>query len=259
MGRDEFLTIVEQGVHADRPTAERATDATLRTLAERIAPGESRDLALALPPELAPLVATIRPAERFGVDEFIRRVAKREGVDEPTAERHAAAVFTALGQAVEPREIEDVIAELPTPEFARLLPRGPSVEIIAADEFERRVAERAGLDQDGARRAIDAVLETLAERIAGGEVQDLLVRLPIELHPPLRRGDERTSAQPTRMSFDEFLRRVAEREGGDTEPLTDARAHSRAVLATLREAVGDSEFFDVTDQLPHEYDVLISR
>jgi hypothetical protein len=37
---------------------------------------------------------------------------------------------------------------------------------VAAGTFLRRVADRAGLDEDGAERATDAVLETLAERIA---------------------------------------------------------------------------------------------
>lgn len=41
-----------------------------------------------------------------------------------------------------------------------------------------------------------------------------------------------------------------EREGVDVE---SARRHASAVLAALREAVGDDEFFDVTVQLPADY------
>jgi uncharacterized protein (DUF2267 family) len=44
--------------------------------------------------------------------------------------------------------------------------------------------------------------------------------------------------------------RVAEREGAD--PFT-ARDHIRAVFLTLREAVGDDEFFDAAVQLPADY------
>jgi uncharacterized protein (DUF2267 family) len=52
------------------------------------------------------------------------------------------------------------------------------------------------------------------------------------------------------MSLDEFVRRVAEREG--ITP-AEAREHTRAVFATLREAVGEDEFRDVSAQLPLEY------
>jgi uncharacterized protein (DUF2267 family) len=51
------------------------------------------------------------------------------------------------------------------------------------------------------------------------------------------------------MPFEEFVRRVAEREGVELE---DARDHARGVFETLREALG-TEFFDVTVQLPGEY------
>jgi uncharacterized protein (DUF2267 family) len=114
-----------------------------------------------------------------------------------------------------------------------------------------RVQERAGLDATRASRAIEAVLETLGERIAAGEVADLLARLPVELHEPLRRG---AAASPAarRMSLEQFLRAVAEREG--TAPDV-ARRHSHAVLATLRDAVGE-EFYDVSVELPPEYGVL---
>jgi uncharacterized protein (DUF2267 family) len=52
------------------------------------------------------------------------------------------------------------------------------------------------------------------------------------------------------MGFEDFVRRVAEREGVEAPR---ARAHARVVMQTLREAVGDDEFFDVTVQLPDEY------
>jgi uncharacterized protein (DUF2267 family) len=52
------------------------------------------------------------------------------------------------------------------------------------------------------------------------------------------------------MSFDAFVDRVAER--ADTN-LEQARDYVRAVLLTLRDAVGDDEYFDVTVQLPDDY------
>ncbi|MEA2330243.1 MAG: hypothetical protein QOH58_381 [Thermoleophilaceae bacterium] len=254
MDYEQFVTLVEQDLEVGREPAERAIRATLQTLAERIAQGEARDLAEELPDELGPWVATTTPAERFDVDEFLRRLAEREGVEVPEAERHARAVFAVLGQAVSRKQLHDLAAELPK-DYAPLLPVGPQVEVLSPATFLQRVADRAAVHEDDARRATEAVLETLAERIAGGEVDDLIARLPVELHEPLKRGRERSGEKSTRMSLDEFVEHVAERAGVSTE---QARDYVRAVLKTLREAVGDDEFFDVAAQLPSEYDQVLA-
>jgi uncharacterized protein (DUF2267 family) len=244
-----FATLVQEAAGIDEGHAARAIAATLATLAERLDRGEARDLAGEMPPELAPWLATNTPAARFGADEFIRRVAEREGVDAATAERDARAVFTALGHAVSPGELADVAAELPN-EFAALLPRGPWVERLTADEFAERVARRAQLHRERAMRAAEAVVETLAERISGGEVEDLEARLPLELHPALERGRAASGDHAPSMPLQSFLARVAEREG---VPPAEALVHARAVLAALREAVGDEEFLDVISELPADY------
>ena len=255
MDHDRFISFVSGAAQIDREQAQRATQATLQTLAERIDRGEARDLAEQLPPELAPWIATTTPAERFDVDEFLRRVGEREGVDLPTAERHVRIVFDALRRAIATGELADVAAEL-SKDYAALLPRGPWVDVLPADAFVEKVAERAGLDREAAAKAVDATLETLAERIAGGEVDDLIARLAVGLHAPLERGNASSHGAARRMGFDEFVRLVAEREG--VSP-AEAREHARAVFATLREAVGDDEFFDVTVQLPDEYVPLLAR
>jgi uncharacterized protein (DUF2267 family) len=249
MDHESFVRIVEDALGTSRDDAERAVQATLQTLAERLDRGEARDLAAELPPQIAAWLATAGPAERFDVDEFVARVAAREGTDLATAEAHARAVFVALGQAVSAGELDDMAAQLSS-DYRWLLPRGDHVDVTTAEAFWQRVAERAGLDADGARRAAAAVLETLAERIAGGEIDDLIDRLPIALHAPLKRGRERSGGRATAMGFEDFVRRVAEREGVEA---SQARAHTRAVILTLREAIGDEEFFDVTVQLPDEY------
>ena len=54
MKYDEFIKEVQTRGHIEsREEAERATRATLETLAERLAGGEPHDLASQLPPELA--------------------------------------------------------------------------------------------------------------------------------------------------------------------------------------------------------------
>ena len=89
------------------------------------------------------------------------------------------------------KESSDLVAELPK-DFSPLLPRGPEIEVISSDSFLQRVAGRGGVDMEQARRATDAVLETLATRIAGGEVDDLRMRLPVAFHAPLEQGKKLT-------------------------------------------------------------------
>jgi uncharacterized protein (DUF2267 family) len=250
---DRFIELVAQWADTGFDSAERAVRATLETLADRIDRGEARQIAERLPPEIAPWVATALPAQRFDVDEFLRRVADREGVRIDEAERQARAVFWVLRHVLE-KQFDDLVAELPK-DFAPLLGLPPVPEVTSAGVFLQRVSERTGLDPDAAERATDAVLETLAERIAGGEVRDLISRLPARLHEPLKRGDEPTGGKAIRMSVDEFVLRVADREGVTYD---DARDHVRAVLATLHEALGDEEWSDVTVELPREYDAVLA-
>jgi uncharacterized protein (DUF2267 family) len=248
---DRFLSIVERWAHVDRATAERATRATLATLAERLSPGEARDIAELLPPEFFAPLHTTSPAEPFDVDEFLRRVAAREGTDVTTAEQHARAVFVALRRTVGEREMADMKAQLPR-DLRALVDNVPKVP---PDEFFERVAARAGVDVDTAQRATNAVLETLAERIAEGDVDDLISRLPAALHPPLVLGKCLKTAAAARMPLGEFLQHVAEREGTTTDV---AARHAAAVFAELRDAAGE-EFFDIAAQLPNEYSPLLAH
>jgi uncharacterized protein (DUF2267 family) len=248
MDYDQFLSVVGQwGGGLDRDTAEGATSATLRTLADRLAQDEARRLAAQLPAEAYGFLWTTGGADRLDVDAFLQRVAEREGVDLPTAERHARAVFAAVRQGIEADELEKLSATLPDAIRALLF----DVPELPAPAFVQRVQERTGLDAARASHAIEAVLETLGERIAAGEVADLLGRLPVEFHEPLRRGAA-ASPDARRMSLEQFVRSVAQREG--TAPDV-ARRHARAVLTTLREAVGE-EFYDVSVELPPEFGVL---
>ena len=252
---EQFITLVEQKAKLSRGEAEAAVRATLQTLAERISAGQARDLAEQLPPELAPWLATIGGAEPFDVDEFLRRVAERENSDISRAERDARAVFAALGRSV--RRPDALASELPR-DFGPLLDelQWRFDHVVPAEVFLDGVADRAGLDRDGARRAVHAVLETLAERIAGGEVDDLIAQLPAVLHEPLKRGNALSNGAARPMSLEEFVLRIAEREG--VVP-GGALAHARAVFATLREALPKKEFLDITAQLPRDYAAVEAR
>jgi uncharacterized protein (DUF2267 family) len=114
------------------------------------------------------------------------------------------------------------------------------------EEFIARVAENVGVSNDEAEKLTRAVLATLAERITGGEARDLAAQLPLPLQNPLLPAREEAEA----FSFEEFVRRTAERAG--TDPGVAEMAVD-AVMATLRDAVTPGEFDDVLAQLPEDF------
>ncbi|MFL5953971.1 MAG: DUF2267 domain-containing protein [Gaiellaceae bacterium] len=262
MDYETFISIVEHDTGVSREEAERAVQATLRTLAERLTSGEARQVAAELPPPAAGWLHDGNKAEKIDLKEFVHRVAERECVPEETAKAHARAVFMALGRAVDEKELHDMISELPK-DFRELIEaaiqahrealRAEAPE-VDADEFVRRVAARAMLDFDGAVRATAAVLEALGYRITKGEAEDIEAFLPRELHPPIDLGEAASSGAARRLSLEEFLDRIADLEGVSRD---DAWRHAHAVLLTLREALPEPEVRDLIAQLPREYRPLL--
>jgi uncharacterized protein (DUF2267 family) len=259
-----FVATVQERGEVPREEAEQVSCVTLRTLSERITQGEAEDLAERLPAELRSCVDTDHAPEKFHVDEFLRRVAERAGVDSSHAEHDVGAVLVALYRAVGPDEFRDMRAQLPKDfdplldEAVRQAPSGafdaPEPDgRMAADQFLGRVAERAGIDRDRAERATAAVLEELAIRVSGGQIEDLERRLPRALRPPLERGLSRGRGGAQPVSLDAFLDDVARKERSDRSAATH---HARAVLTTLREAVGEDEWRDTVAQLPTDYSAL---
>ncbi len=117
------------------------------------------------------------------------------------------------------------------------------------DEFVGQVQHRAQLGSSGdAVGAIRATLQTLGERLFGGEAADLAAQLPREIGVYLELGGKKET-----FSIDEFFRRVTEREGVDRP---DAVYHARVVMEVIGEAVTKGEMDDVRAQLPDEYDPL---
>ncbi len=118
------------------------------------------------------------------------------------------------------------------------------------DEFIGHVHNRAQMATRGeAVRAIHATLQTLGERLTGGEAGDLAAQLPPEIGTYLQMGSDVADS----FGLNEFLRRVAEREQVDPP---DATHHTRVVIEVLGEAVTPGELGDVRAQLPDEYNPL---
>jgi len=137
MDSDRFTTLVGQFAGIDRDSAERVTAAVLSTLAEHLSRGEAADVLGRLPPALQPYLHTAGSPERFGVTEFLRRVAQRDGTDVETAQRRAAAVFLVLRQAIGDDEFA---AQLPR-EYAPLLAGRAVLEPV-----EKMLARIAGVN-----------------------------------------------------------------------------------------------------------------
>jgi uncharacterized protein (DUF2267 family) len=109
----------QAGVPRDR--ARVLIRATLQTLGDRITRGEARDLAAQLPKQMKDWVGTGQPeAEKFGVEEFIRRVSDRARVPPEEAQKAAKAVFSTLREAVTGGEFKDIMSQLPK-EFSELV------------------------------------------------------------------------------------------------------------------------------------------
>lgn len=117
------------------------------------------------------------------------------------------------------------------------------------DEFIETVRREAPLEsEDTARDVTAATMETLGERITGGEATDLADRLPDEVAESILGAPG--EAEP--FSLEEFTSRVSERAGVDE---THAVEHGRAVATALSVEAGD-ELDAAREQLPSEFDLI---
>ena len=79
-GDADFIGTIERRASLPRDEAERAAHATLATLAERISPGEARELAERLPEELRADLEREARALPLSAEDFVWGVHKREQV-----------------------------------------------------------------------------------------------------------------------------------------------------------------------------------
>lgn len=125
MKEHEIVAAVRQSAGIDSPEqAKQATTATLEVLGARLAGGEPGNVADQLPPGLAVVLPTQGPGERFGVEEFYRRVAEKEACPQPRARQHARAVLAALRVQLTGHEYDHLAAQLPG-DYADLLGTEP--------------------------------------------------------------------------------------------------------------------------------------
>lgn len=103
-----------------------AVRATLHVLGQRLAGGETKDIAAQLPNAFADALPKSGSGEHFDLDEFYDRVGTAEGrgCSRDEARRHARAVTAALKVALTDGEFADLVSQLP-PDYADLISTGP--------------------------------------------------------------------------------------------------------------------------------------
>jgi uncharacterized protein (DUF2267 family) len=120
MKADEIYRDVAERAKLSKGEAADLTRAVLEGLAMRVSPGEVRHLMRQLPEELANSVRwNSKGQERFGLNDLILRVSGRTGLTRDEVMTGVEAVLLTLREAVDPKEFNDFVSQLPT-EFTSL-------------------------------------------------------------------------------------------------------------------------------------------
>ena len=121
-------------------------------------------------------------------------------------------------------------------------------EFIA--EVERSVGTGSA---DETLKIIRAVLETLADHLAGNAPAKLAAQLPEEIGALITDHKNDPNAEGEGFGVEEFLRRTAERAAADSKA---AKKYAVAVFEVLKSSVSEGEFDKMRGTLPAEYDEL---
>jgi len=113
-----YRKVIEETGQTDREAVKRGTAAVLRTLRDRLTPGEARQAAAQLPREIKAIWAAGETSSRKPVKlhrrDFYERVKVDAGLKSIREARFLTiAVFAALKEQLSPGEAEDVEAQLP--------------------------------------------------------------------------------------------------------------------------------------------------
>ncbi len=117
---DVFLSRVGERIGLGTGEARRVTHATFYTLGERLTNRQARELADQLPEKVREALTAHDGCETFGYDEFVHRVAARQGTSAITAREDAGAVMATVADLVPQTELDYVRASL-TPDYRPLL------------------------------------------------------------------------------------------------------------------------------------------
>ncbi len=119
-------------------------------------------------------------------------------------------------------------------------------------EFLGQVQSRGRMDSlEAATKATRVTLETLSERLAGKEPQQLASQLPEEIAVFLHSEGKGES-----FDLNAFFHRISQKE---QLRRTDAQFHAQAVMDVLQDAVAQGEINDLKSQLPEDFAPLFER
>jgi uncharacterized protein (DUF2267 family) len=110
-------------------------------------------------------------------EEFINAVAERAGLPHDEAESLTHATLGVLAERISGGEAEDLKAQMPKELQPDLIPPQEEAQPFGADEFARRVAQRAGISEADAGAGVIAVLATIRDQVTPGEFDDVLAQL----------------------------------------------------------------------------------
>jgi uncharacterized protein (DUF2267 family) len=120
---DFFNRVSERGEMTTEREVLVATEATLKTLGERLTEVEAVRLAQQLPPDIGRFLTVVDMDKKFDLQGFYEHVAEREHLDAETSRQHAQAVLSIVEEIVGSEELRDMLARLPD-EFHNLLMQG---------------------------------------------------------------------------------------------------------------------------------------
>ncbi|MGW0086492.1 DUF2267 domain-containing protein [Streptomyces sp. NPDC003393] len=124
-------------------------------------------------------------------DEFLARVRERgEFYSQDEAQKITEDVLGVLAKRIGPDEVDDLASELPMP-LGRTLTdaKRERAETFGIEEFYHRVAERTGARPRTAQWDASAVLTTVADVVSGGELNQVISRLPSGYAPLFGKAD----------------------------------------------------------------------
>lgn len=115
-------------------------------------------------------------------------------------------------------------------------------------ELAHAVAERSGLSREESADISWAVLEGLADQLSEGEAKRIALDFP-DLAERLQASRRRKKeAHPVKIH--DFIRQVSQRTGLNDG---DASSGAGAVLAAIRDELGEEEYRHLVGQLPAQY------
>jgi uncharacterized protein (DUF2267 family) len=114
-------------------------------------------------------------------DEFIERVQEQASLEtRQQAETITRSVVETLGERLDRKVRDGVMAQLPSELKEFLLARGMDTDRYVLTEFYNRVGARAGLKYHDAAERAWQVCAVLKGSITAGELEDILESLPAE-------------------------------------------------------------------------------